>query len=88
MNTVVLRNAEIINEGRRFHADILIRDGHIERIGAIPAGTQAEQEYDLTGKLLVPGLIDDQVHFREPGLGRRRDLVHGDAEHEPSGGHA
>jgi dihydroorotase len=68
MNTVVLRNAEIINEGRRFHADVLIRDGRIERIGAIPAGTQAEQEYDLTGKLLVPGLIDDQVHFREPGL--------------------
>jgi len=33
MNTVVLRNAEIINEGRRFHADVLIRDGRIERIG-------------------------------------------------------
>ncbi len=68
MSTVVLRNAEVINEGRRFHADVLIRDGRIERIGAIPAGTQADQEYDLTGKLLVPGLIDDQVHFREPGL--------------------
>ena len=68
MNTVVLRNAEVINEGRRFHADVLIRDGRIERIGAIPAGTKADQEYDLTGKLLVPGLIDDQVHFREPGL--------------------
>jgi dihydroorotase len=68
MNTVVLRNAEIINEGRRFHADVLIRAGRIERIGVIPAGTQADQEYDLTGKFLVPGLIDDQVHFREPGL--------------------
>ena len=68
MNTVVLRNAEIINEGRRFHADVLIRDGRIERIGAVPAGTRADQEYDLTGKFLVPGLIDDQVHFREPGL--------------------
>ena len=68
MNTVVLRNAEIINEGRRFHADVLIRAGRIERIGVIPTGTRADQEYDLTGKLLVPGLIDDQVHFREPGL--------------------
>ena len=68
MSTVVLRNAEIINEGRRFHADVLIREGRIERIGAIPAGTRADQEYDLTGKFLVPGLIDDQVHFREPGL--------------------
>jgi dihydroorotase len=68
MSTVVLRNAEIINEGRRFRADILIRAGRIERIGVIPAATQADQEYDLTHKLLVPGLIDDQVHFREPGL--------------------
>ncbi len=68
MSTVVLRNAEIINEGRRLRADVLIRAGRIERIGSIPAGTLADQEYDLTGKLLLPGLIDDQVHFREPGL--------------------
>ena len=68
MSTVVLRNAEIINEGRRLRADVLLRDGRIERIGTIPAGTKADQEYDLTGKLLLPGLIDDQVHFREPGL--------------------
>ena len=68
MATVVLRNAEIINEGRRFHADVLLRDGRIERIGAVPTGAAYDQEYDLTGKLLVPGLIDDQVHFREPGL--------------------
>ena len=68
MSTVVLRNAEIINEGRRFRADVLIRAGRIERIGVIPAGTRADQEYDLTHKLLLPGLIDDQVHFREPGL--------------------
>ena len=68
MATLVLRNAEIINEGRRFHADVLIRDGRIESIGSVPTGVAHDQEYDLTGKLLVPGLIDDQVHFREPGL--------------------
>ena len=68
MGTVVLRNAELINEGSRQRADVLIRDGRIERIGTLPASTQADQEYDLTGKLLLPGLIDDQVHFREPGL--------------------
>ena len=68
MSTVVLRNAELINEGRRLRADVLIRAGRIERIGTIPAGTMADEEYDLTGKLLLPGLIDDQVHFREPGL--------------------
>ena len=68
MASLVLRNAEIINEGRRFHADVLVRDGRIERIGAVPSGAAYDQKYDLTGKLLVPGLIDDQVHFREPGL--------------------
>ena len=68
MASLVLRNAEIVNEGRRFHADVLIRDGRIERIGAVPSGAAYDREYDLTGKLLVPGLIDDQVHFREPGL--------------------
>ncbi len=68
MDTLVLRNAEIINEGRHLRADVLIRSGRIERIGSIPAGTKADQEYDLSGKLLLPGLIDDQVHFREPGL--------------------
>ena len=68
MSTVVLRNAEIINEGLRLRADVLIRASRIERIGTIPAGTAADHEYDLTGKLLLPGLIDDQVHFREPGL--------------------
>ena len=68
MDTLVLRNAEIINEGRHLRADILIRAGRIERIGTIPAGTKADREYDLAGKLLLPGLIDDQVHFREPGL--------------------
>ena len=68
MTTVVLRNAEIINEGRRFRADVLIRAGRIERVGTIPAGTKADREFNLTGKLLIPGLIDDQVHFREPGL--------------------
>ena len=68
MATVVLRNAELVNEGRRFQADVLLRDGRIERIGNLPAGTRGDQEFDLAGKLLLPGLIDDQVHFREPGL--------------------
>jgi len=68
MATLALRNAEIVNEGRRFQADVLIRDGIIEHIGDLPAGLKADREIDLKGKLLLPGLIDDQVHFREPGL--------------------
>jgi dihydroorotase len=68
MATVALRQAELVNEGRRFVADVLLRDGLIERIGTLPSDRKFDQEYDLTGKLLLPGLIDDQVHFREPGL--------------------
>ena len=49
-------------------ADVLIRHGKIERIGTLPSNLSFDQEIDLTGKWLVPGLIDDQVHFREPGL--------------------
>jgi dihydroorotase len=68
MPTLALRQAELVNEGRRFVADVLVRDGIIERIGALPAGGRYDEELDLAGKLLLPGLIDDQVHFREPGL--------------------
>jgi dihydroorotase len=68
MATVALRQAELVNEGRRFVADVLLRDGLIERIGTLPAGVRFDEELDLAGKLLLPGLIDDQVHFREPGL--------------------
>ena len=75
MATVVLRNAELVNEGRRLQADVLLRAGLIERIGAIPAGTRADRELDLQGKLLLPGLIDDQVHFREPGLTHKATIA-------------
>ena len=44
MSTVVLRNAEIINEGRRLRADVLIRAGRIARLGVIPAGTKADHQ--------------------------------------------
>ena len=44
MATVALRNAELVNEGRRLRADVLLRDGLIERIGTIPAGTSVDRE--------------------------------------------
>ena len=75
MATVALRNAELVNEGRRLRADVLLRDGFIERIGTIPAGTSVDREIDLEGKLLLPGLIDDQVHFREPGLTHKATIA-------------
>ena len=69
-----LVNAQLVNEGRIVAADVLIRGERIERIGtgAVPAGTTT---IDLRGKHLLPGLIDDQVHFREPGLKHKATLA-------------
>ncbi len=69
-----LVNAQLVNEGRIAAADVLIRGDRIERIGtgAVPAGTTT---IDLAGKYLLPGLIDDQVHCREPGLTHKATLA-------------
>jgi dihydroorotase len=67
MSSLLLANGRIVNEGRIEETDILIVGDRIERLGpgAVPAGTEI---VDLAGCHVLPGLIDDQVHFREPGL--------------------
>lgn len=75
MSSLILRDAHIINEGRQWRADVLIRHGIIERIGTIPSGTVVDREINLQGKFLFPGLIDDQVHFREPGLTHKANIA-------------
>jgi dihydroorotase len=67
MSVLAIVNAKLVNEGRIVATDVLVRDDRIERIGvgAVPAGAQV---VDLAGKHLLPGLIDGQVHCREPGL--------------------
>jgi dihydroorotase len=74
MNSLLLVNGQLVNEGRIVAADVLIRGDRIERIGtgAVPAGTTT---IDLRGKHLLPGLIDDQVHCREPGLTHKATLA-------------
>jgi dihydroorotase len=69
-----LVNAQLVNEGRIVATDVLIRGERIERIGtgAVPPGTTT---IDLSGKHLLPGLIDDQVHCREPGLTHKATLA-------------
>ena len=65
-NTCVLRNAVVVNEGRRIESDVAIKGGRIDRIGGgAPGGAR---EIDLAGAWLLPGMIDDQSHFREPGF--------------------
>lgn len=61
-------NAKIVNEGKVFEGDILIKGDRIERVDKNLQSVHARQVIDAAGKLLMPGVIDDQVHFREPGL--------------------
>ena len=67
MNTVLIRNATVVNEGLQEIKDVLIVGEKIKKIGE-NLNIKANQVIDATGKHLIPGLIDDQVHFREPGL--------------------
>ncbi len=72
--SVVLKSGTVVNEGKSFVADILIVDGRIEKIASqIDAGPHVE-EINLEGKLILPGCIDDQVHFREPGLTHKGEI--------------
>jgi dihydroorotase len=71
----LIKNAELVNEGRRFHADLRIRGDRIEQIGGDLAAHPGEQVFDASGLWLLPGMIDDHVHFREPGLTAKADIA-------------
>jgi len=76
MSSILINNATIINEGRSFRASLLIKDELISAIGAIDDKDVPENAriIDAKGYLLLPGIIDDQVHFREPGLTHKGDI--------------
>lgn len=69
----MIKGAEIVNEGKRFHSDMLISNGRIEKIGTEIQSPSAE-EINADGLILMPGVIDDQVHFREPGLTHKAEI--------------
>ena len=76
MTRILIKNPTIVNEGRSFLSDLLVVDELITSIGSsdqhnLPQGTKI---IDATGLLLIPGVIDDQVHFREPGLTHKGDI--------------
>ena len=95
MSITVIKNARLVNEGSIAEGDLRIRDGRIAKIGAALDSRAGARDIDARGASCCPGMIDDQVHFREPGLehkgdiatestrrGRRRPhQLHGDAEH-------
>lgn len=68
MSKLLIRNAQIVNEGRITEADVLVENGFIAQIGSGLSDQNVSQIIDANGQYLLPGVIDDQVHFREPGL--------------------
>src|SRR5579871_3195689 len=74
MNSTLILNAKIVNEGKSFEGDVLINGERIEKIGKDLQSANAKNIVDAKGKLLIPGAIDDQVHFREPGLTHKGNI--------------
>lgn len=73
MSTILIKAANIVNEGQIFTSDLLIKNGRIEKIAHTIDAT-ADLEINAEGLHLLPGMIDDQVHFREPGLTHKADI--------------
>jgi dihydroorotase len=68
MKSTLITNAKIVNEGKVFEGDVLIKGPFIEKVGGDLQNQNVSQVVDAQGHWLLPGAIDDQVHFREPGL--------------------
>lgn len=73
MSTILIKAASIVNEGNIFTSDLLIKNGRIEKIDS-NINASADIEINAEGLHLLPGMIDDQVHFREPGLTHKADI--------------
>ncbi|WP_198938441.1 dihydroorotase [Tenacibaculum holothuriorum] len=74
MMKYLIKNAQIVNEGKTFVSDLLIENEIISKISENITDTDTEI-IDATGKILIPGMIDDQVHFREPGLTHKANIA-------------
>lgn len=74
MASILILNGTLVNENQIFEADIFINDDTIEAIGKDLQHKQADRVIDAKGKVIIPGLIDDQVHFREPGLTHKAEI--------------
>ncbi|MGY3211687.1 dihydroorotase [Mucilaginibacter sp. HD30] len=84
MSTILIKSAIIVNEGKQFSADIFVKDGLIERIDR-QIDVLADETINAEGLYLLPGAIDDQVHFREPGLTYKAD-IHSESRAAVAGG--
>lgn len=75
MSDLLIRNAVLVNEGHQFEADLLVRHGRVEKIATSIENYRAEIEIDAKGAFLLPGMIDDQVHFRDPGAPHKGSIA-------------
>jgi dihydroorotase len=75
MTDLLIKNALLVNEGATIETDLLIRGDRIEKIAADIRATDTTDIIDAAGNYLIPGMIDDQVHFREPGLTIKGDIA-------------
>ena len=75
MDRLLITNARLINEGEIREADVLVKGERIEKIASRISADENVQVIDANGKYLIPGMIDDQVHFREPGLTNKGDMA-------------
>ncbi len=74
MSKLLIANARIVNEGQTVEGDVLIAGERIEKLGSSIQAPENATVFDAGGKLLMPGMIDDQVHFREPGTTYKGDF--------------
>lgn len=74
MSSIIIRNATIVNEGQQMQGDVLVKNGRIEQVGGTISVAENIREINAEGLHLLPGVIDDQVHFREPGLTHKAEI--------------
>jgi len=75
MKSILILNAKVVNEGEIREYDVLVKKGRIEKIGEDLQHHTATDVVEASGLFLIPGMIDDQVHFREPGLTHKADIA-------------
>ena len=83
--TQLIKNAFLVNEGKTVQQDLRIKDGKILTIATNLSPLDEEEVIEASGKYLLPGLIDDQVHFREPGL-THKACIHSESRAAVAGG--
>lgn len=74
MSKIIIKNVAVVNEGRTYTADVLIGDHRILKIDAVIDNKYNAREINGENKCLLPGVVDDQVHFREPGLTHKANI--------------